>query len=58
MSLTIEKILAPAPAILPLGTDEGLQPTQLSVDNKGERIAYAVSLSFPSHMPWSLTLNN
>ncbi|ROT35640.1 WD repeat-containing protein [Sodiomyces alkalinus F11] len=41
MSLTIGKILAPAPAVLPLGTDEGLQPTQLSVDNKGERIVYA-----------------
>ncbi|KAH6690504.1 actin-interacting protein [Plectosphaerella plurivora] len=41
MSLTIEKILAPAPAINPLGNDEGLQPTQLSIDSKGERIAYA-----------------
>lgn len=42
MSLKIEKILAPAPAINALGNDEGLQPTPLSVDPKGERIAYAV----------------
>lgn len=41
MSLKIEKILAPVPAINPLGSDEGLQPTQLSVDAKGERITYA-----------------
>lgn len=37
MSLTIDKILAAAPA-----TTRG-QPTQLSTDAKGERIAYAVS---------------
>lgn len=43
MSLTIEKILASSPAVNPLGAEEGLQPTQLSVDSKGERIAYAVS---------------
>lgn len=37
MSIEIEKILAASPA-----TTRG-QPTQLSVDAKGERIAYAVS---------------
>jgi hypothetical protein len=37
MSITIEKILAASPA-----TARG-QPTQLSTDAKGERIAYAVS---------------
>ena len=37
MSITIDKILAAAPA-----TTRG-QPTQLSCDAKGERIAYAVS---------------
>jgi hypothetical protein len=37
MSLTIDKILAAAPV-----TTRG-QPTQLSCDAKGERIAYAVS---------------
>jgi hypothetical protein len=37
MSLTIEKILAASPV-----TIRG-QPTQLSSDPKGERIAYAVS---------------
>ena len=37
MSITINKILAAAPA-----TVRG-QPTQLSCDSKGERIAYAVS---------------
>lgn len=36
MSLTIEKTLAAAPV-----TTRG-QPTQLSCDAKGERIAYAV----------------
>lgn len=50
MSLKIEKILAPVPAINPLGSDEGLQPTQLSVDAKGERITYAVSV--PYDTPW------
>jgi hypothetical protein len=38
MSVEIEKILAAAPA-----TTRG-QPTQLSCDPKGERIAYAVSI--------------
>lgn len=37
MSITIDKIFAAAPA-----TVRG-QPTQLSCDSKGERIAYAVS---------------
>lgn len=37
MSITIDKILAAAPI-----TTRG-QPTQLSCDAKGERIAYAVS---------------
>lgn len=37
MSITIERILAATPA-----TTRG-QPTQLSCDPKGERIAYAVS---------------
>lgn len=37
MSITIDKILAAVPA-----TTRG-QPTQLSCDAKGERIAYAVS---------------
>lgn len=37
MSITIDMILAAAPA-----TVRG-QPTQLSCDSKGERIAYAVS---------------
>lgn len=37
MSIELEKILAAAPA-----TTRG-QPTQLSCDPKGERIAYAVS---------------
>lgn len=37
MSIVIEKILAASPA-----TTRG-QPTQLSTDSKGERIAYAVS---------------
>jgi len=41
MSITIEKILAAAPA-----TTRG-QPTHLSTDKKGERIAYAVS--FETH---------
>lgn len=36
MSITVEKILAAAPI-----TTRG-QPTQLSCDAKGERIAYAV----------------
>lgn len=39
MSLTIDKILAAAPV-----TTRG-QPTQLSCDAKGERIAYAVGLT-------------
>lgn len=39
MSITIDKILAAAPI-----TTRG-QPTQLSVDAKGERIAYAVSFN-------------
>jgi hypothetical protein len=38
MSVTLEKILAASPA-----TTRG-QPTQLSTDAKGERIAYAVSI--------------
>ena len=38
MSITIDKILAAAPV-----TTRG-QPTQLSCDAKGERIAYAVGL--------------
>jgi hypothetical protein len=38
MSIEIDKILAAAPA-----TTRG-QPTQLSCDPKGERIAYAVSI--------------
>jgi hypothetical protein len=40
MSIELEKILAAAPA-----TTRG-QPTHLSCDPKGERIAYAVSRSF------------
>lgn len=55
MSLKIDKILAPAPAINPLGNDEGLQPTQLSVDAKGERITYAVR-TLPHSLPTSHTL--
>ena len=39
MSVTIEKILAASP-----NTERG-RPTQLSTDPKGERIAYAVSLT-------------
>lgn len=39
MSITLDKILAATPA-----TTRG-QPTQLSVDAKGERIAYAVSIT-------------
>ncbi|TDZ55050.1 putative WD repeat-containing protein [Colletotrichum trifolii] len=39
MSVTIEKILAASPA-----TQRG-QPTQLSADNKGERLAYAAGKS-------------
>jgi hypothetical protein len=39
MSIVIEKILAASP-----GTQRG-QPTQLSTDSKGERIAYAVSIA-------------
>lgn len=42
MSITLEKILAAAPV-----TTRG-QPTQLSADAKGERIAYAVSVQFHS----------
>ena len=41
MSIEIEKILAAAPA-----TTRG-QPTQLSCDPKGERIAYAVRILLP-----------
>jgi len=40
MSIVIEKILAASPT-----TIRG-QPTQLSTDPKGERIAYAVSIEF------------
>jgi hypothetical protein len=39
MSIVINKILAASP-----NTERGL-PTQLSTDPKGERIAYAVSIS-------------
>ena len=45
MSIEIEQILAAAPA-----TTRG-QPTQLSVDAKGERLAYAVRLCLPLPSP-------
>lgn len=41
-SITIDRILAAIPA-----TTRG-QPTQLSADSKGQRIAYAVGLNFPT----------
>lgn len=45
MPIEIEKILAAAPA-----TTRG-QPTQLSCDPKGERIAYAVSVAHSTQHP-------
>jgi hypothetical protein len=45
MSITIEKILAASPS-----TTRG-QPTQLSVDSRGERLAYAVSIPCPDVVP-------
>jgi len=44
MSISIDKILAACP-----NTERG-RPTQLSVDPKGERIAYAVSLPGATNM--------
>jgi hypothetical protein len=52
MSVTIEKILAASPA-----TQRG-QPTQLSTDAKGERIAYAVCLVQPHILMPSATNSN
>ena len=51
-SITIDKILAPLPA-----TTRG-QPTQLSSDPKGERLAYAVSGgAYPCVLPQVLLLH-
>jgi WD repeat-containing protein 1 (actin-interacting protein 1) len=47
MSIEIQQILAASPA-----TTRG-QPTQLSCDLKGERIAYAVRTSLPLPFPSS-----
>jgi hypothetical protein len=60
MSIVIDKILAASPT-----TTRG-QPTQLSTDPKGERIAYAVSGQFPNmrerilmiHLVWKINLRS